>query len=272
MVKDDRLFAPFDVGLPEHPKVIGLSDGAFRAMVEAILYARRSLSDGFLDERVVLRKWGQDVADELTSNDPERPTWVRIEGGWQIHDFEKHHTTRADIEAKRAVRAEAGRKGGMRSGQVRREKRADEATAKQTRSKTNPETETETETTTSNEVVTPLPPDRFDEFYAVWPKKVDKPAAKRAWTKAIKRESAEAIIAAAVEYRDNPHIPPRQFIRNPATWLNGDGWNDELPTARGDSKPTPTERALHTVAAGAQLNRRRTLGNVTTINPRKELW
>lgn len=116
---------------------------------------------------------------------------------------------------------------------------------------------------------TPIPPDRFDEFYSIWPKKVDKPAARRAWVKAIKRAPAEAIILAAEEFRDNPHIPPKQFIRNPATWLNGDGWEDELPAPRGNDRTTPTERARQTVAAGAAITQRRTFGNITSLNPMK---
>lgn len=109
----------------------------------------------------------------------------------------------------------------------------------------------------------------FDEFYAIWPKKVDKPAAERAWVKAIKRHDPNHIIAAAIAYRDNPHLPPKQFIRNPATWLNGDGWNDDLPTAR-DGKQTPTERAQQTFAAGQRVAARR-FGNLTSLNPRKEI-
>lgn len=121
----------------------------------------------------------------------------------------------------------------------------------------------------SGEDDTPEPIDRFDEFYTAWPKKVDKPAARRAWVKAIKRADPDTIITAAVAYRDHPHIPPRQFIRNPATWLNGDGWNDELPPPRGGDKPTPTQRALQTVAAGASAAQRRTLGNITTLRPKE---
>lgn len=113
--KDDRLFAPFPIEMDEHPKIIGLSDPAFRAIFEATFYSRRMLSDGFLDERVVLRRWGQEVADELSSNDSNRPSWIRVEGGWQIHDFEKHHPLKAEIMQKRAdvsaKRSEAGRIG-----------------------------------------------------------------------------------------------------------------------------------------------------------------
>ncbi|MFC5791985.1 hypothetical protein EDM22_12295 [Agromyces tardus] len=71
--------------------------------------------------------------------------------------------------------------------------------------------------------------DLFDEFYAIWPKKVNKPAARRAWDKAVTKCPAEEILAAAVAYRDNPGLPEEQFIPYPATWLNGERWNDDLP-------------------------------------------
>lgn len=106
--KDRRLYARFDIGMDEHPKVALLSDAAFRALVESTMYARRQLTDGFLDERIVAKRWGLDVAQELMSNDPDRPSWMRVERGYLIHDFGEHQTTTADIEAKR----EAGRAGG----------------------------------------------------------------------------------------------------------------------------------------------------------------
>lgn len=113
--KDDRLFAMFAIEMDEHPKIIGLSDAAFRALFEATFYARRLLTDGFLDERVVLRRWGQEVADELSANDHDKPSWVRVDRGWLVHDWAKHHPMRADIDAKRAdvseKRRQAGRKG-----------------------------------------------------------------------------------------------------------------------------------------------------------------
>jgi hypothetical protein len=109
----EKLFAKLDIGFSDHAKIIGLSDSAFRAFIEALLYSRQQLTDGFLDERVVLRKWGQSVIDELTSNDPSNPSWVRVDGGFRIHDFEKNQMTNADIEAKRA----AGRAGGLAKAQ-----------------------------------------------------------------------------------------------------------------------------------------------------------
>lgn len=151
MAKDDRLYAPFDIGVDEHPKIIGLSDAAFRAFFEGVFYSRRSLSDGFLDRRIVLRKWGKEVADELSTNDPERPSWSAVENGWQIRDFEKHNPTRAEIGQKRAEVSEKRSAAGKKSGEVRRanaEQAANkiEQTANTTATNANPETETETET------------------------------------------------------------------------------------------------------------------------------
>lgn len=143
--KDDRLFAPFSIELDEHPKFVGLSDAAFRAFFEAVFYSRRRLTDGFLDERVVLRRWGVEVAAELTSNDPERPSWVRVDNGWRIHDFELHHPLRAYIEEKRAAisakRSEAGKQGAAKRWQ------------KDGKGQASDSSETETETTTPKGVV-----------------------------------------------------------------------------------------------------------------------
>lgn len=143
MAKDRRLYAKFDINMDEHAKVIMLSDEAFRALFESTFYARRQLTDGFLDERIVLRKWGEKVANELSSNDPAKPSWVKVDGGWQIHDFGEHQTTTADIQAKR----EAGRLGGLaKASKVLAGATAD---AKHLPSNTLAKTETETETNTS---------------------------------------------------------------------------------------------------------------------------
>lgn len=144
MAKDRRLYAKFDINMDEHPKILMLSDAAFRALFESTLYSRRQLSDGFLDERIVLRKWGAEAAAELSSNDPEKPSWIKVDGGYQIHDFAEHQTTTADIEAKR----EAGRKGGLAKAEQNASKPLAPATEvlEQKGSNTLAKTETETET------------------------------------------------------------------------------------------------------------------------------
>lgn len=110
----------------------------------------------------------------------------------------------------------------------------------------------------------------FDDFWAAWPRKVKKPDALRAWTKAIKRANPEQIIAAAIAYRDNPGRPETRYIPHPSTWLNADSWNDALEDHRpSNGKPTPAERARQTIAAGQNvMDHRQRYGNITTLNPK----
>jgi hypothetical protein len=71
----------------------------------------------------------------------------------------------------------------------------------------------------------------FDEFWTLYPRKVSKPDAARAWTKAIKRADTAHIIAGL-----RAHLPAwasadQKFIPHAATWLNGDRWDDEVASA-----------------------------------------
>jgi hypothetical protein len=66
----------------------------------------------------------------------------------------------------------------------------------------------------------------FDTFWSHYPKKVDKGAAIRAFRKAVKDEAVAVIIEGAQRYADDPNLPDKQFIKNPATWLNAEAWNN----------------------------------------------
>lgn len=249
MAKDERLFAPFPIEMDEHPKIIGLSDAAFRAVFEATFYSRRMLSDGFLDERVVLKRWGLEVAAELSSNDPERPSWVRVESprpGWRIHDFEKHHPLRAEIEEKRRdlaeKRSEAGRRGNAKRWDANRSQ-PDRKPVANDRSET--ETETKTETAKDKAIA------RFAEFWEVYPRKADKRTAQTAFLTAAKRADLDLILDGARRYAADPNREDA-FTKHPATWLRADGWaNGPLPPREGGQ--SRDARALSTVEIGQRL-------------------
>ena len=76
---------------------------------------------------------------------------------------------------------------------------------------------------------------RFDLFWSEYPKKKSKKTALKAWIKIKPDEALTERIISAVKLqkqgvdwqRDNG-----QYIPHPATWLNGECWNDELPNAR----------------------------------------
>lgn len=239
MAKDRRLYARFDINMDEHQKLVVLSDAAFRALFEATFYSRRQLSDGFLHERIVMRKWGAEVASELSSNDPERPSWVRVDNGWQIHDFAEHQVTSADIEAKR----EAGRAGGLAKAANAASKALAPATEKplQTASTTLAKTETETETETIKKTSAPAAPSpEFDSFWKHYPKKKGKIAARKAFDKAVKLTDIANIRRALHVLNQEARGKDPQFTPHPATWLNEGRWDDE-PTQQ--QQPAPAQVA-----------------------------
>ena len=73
-------------------------------------------------------------------------------------------------------------------------------------------------------------PDDFVAFWDLYPKKVSKGQALKAYKAALKKATADTILDGL-----RSHLPvwkntERQFIPNPATWLNGERWNDEVNT------------------------------------------
>ena len=75
----------------------------------------------------------------------------------------------------------------------------------------------------------------FAEFYLIYPRKVGKEAARKAFEKAAKSTDPEAIIEGASRFAADPNLPEKQFIPHPATWLNAGRWEDEpLPHRGGD--------------------------------------
>jgi hypothetical protein len=81
---------------------------------------------------------------------------------------------------------------------------------------------------------------QFSQFWEIYPKKDDKPLAKRSFEKALDRASVETILAGAERYRNDPNREPG-FTKNPSTWLNADAWeNGPLAPSR---RLTNSERA-----------------------------
>lgn len=79
----------------------------------------------------------------------------------------------------------------------------------------------------------------FDQFWEVWPNKVNKPAAVKAWPKAVKAAgSLQTILEGVHRYVENKPLD-RQWC-NPASFLNGERWNDQpAPIATGPPRREP---------------------------------
>ena len=190
-----------DDTLPNNPKILPLSDGAFRLYIEGLCYANQYLTDGFLTEAVLRRLDSGDHRKELT----EACLWIECLDGMQINDYTEHQTSKADVEEKRKQSRD-------RVTRYREKSNADV---------TQPEyriQNTETEVTTSS--------NKFDEFWSIYPRKVGKRDAENAYKRALKLATPEEILEGAKRYATDPNRVD-QFTAHPATWLNRGSWADQ---------------------------------------------
>lgn len=88
---------------------------------------------------------------------------------------------------------------------------------------------------------------RFERFWSVYPKKVGKGDARKSFLKinpseALLGKMVTAVIAASSSFQWKKD--KGQYIPNPATWLNQQRWEDEVPPDMGvpDQKPAPPGR------------------------------
>ncbi|SRR6266702_821351 len=132
----------FDDQFTIHRKVDGLSDTAFRLHVAAIFWCARNLTDGFVPEGdlaivsarvraparfaaecVVRSLWhlaDEECAAPKCPANREAPAEAGASPGWFIHDYFEYQPTREKVLRERKMKAEAGRIGGIASGQSRR--------------------------------------------------------------------------------------------------------------------------------------------------------
>ncbi|CAB4141777.1 hypothetical protein UFOVP419_7 [uncultured Caudovirales phage] len=77
----------------------------------------------------------------------------------------------------------------------------------------------------------------FDDFWELYPKKVAKADALRAWTKAIKRKSPDELVKLTKVYSEGK-LPDMTYIPYPASWLNKELYDSvEEPKEKVIAKP-----------------------------------
>jgi hypothetical protein len=67
--------------------------------------------------------------------------------------------------------------------------------------------------------------EQFEMFWKSFPRRVAKGAARKAFDKAIKKTTLENMLKAITEYVAKK--PEKIDFKHPATWLNGECWDDE---------------------------------------------
>lgn len=82
----------------------------------------------------------------------------------------------------------------------------------------------------------PKPEELFDAFWNAYPKRVSKGYARRAFANACKIADPNTIVLGAMRFADHVRNEgtAMQYIPYPATWLNGERWDDELWQSESD--------------------------------------
>ena len=93
-----------------------------------------------------------------------------------------------------------------------------------------------------------IEPSLFDEFWKIYPRKVAKGGAQKAWLNAVKIAKPEDIIAGAKIYAKDKTRDPK-FTAHPATWLNGQRWLDE-PQVEDKRQATPVVESYNPAIHG----------------------
>ena len=92
-------------GFIESPKVLALSDGAFRLLVNALLWSAQWGTDGVIPRHVIgiFHRRANHLARELMKPCPlgGSPLWVETIDGYRIVDFAAYAPTKEMVEAQR---------------------------------------------------------------------------------------------------------------------------------------------------------------------------
>lgn len=84
--------------------------------------------------------------------------------------------------------------------------------------------------------------DGFDEFWKIWPRKHGLKKARAAWFKIVPKGD---VITAARSWADHyaEHGTDKKWIAEPANWLAGERWMEDLPIIHGDAKGAAIAKA-----------------------------
>lgn len=126
-------FAQIDDHFDDHPKYIGYGAAEMGVLACAITFSNRHLTDGVIPKAWVVQRFGKDGARAMKSFLEDGIWTERDAKHCTIVGFLEHNPSRDEVLERRArmseQKSEAGRVGGVRSGEARRSKR--EAESKQ---------------------------------------------------------------------------------------------------------------------------------------------
>jgi hypothetical protein len=90
-----------DDSFPNHPKIVGLTDKAFRIHISGLCYCGTYLTDGFIPMTIARQLCNENI--NFIAELCEAGLWkeAMTENGFRIHDYLAHQTSKTQVEEKR---------------------------------------------------------------------------------------------------------------------------------------------------------------------------
>ena len=207
-----------DDSFPNHPKIIGLSDGAFRLYITALCYSNAYLTDGIVPQKTIKKlSNSRHISALIDAN-----LWEKCGDDIIILGYEEYQFTKEKVETERKKAAER-----MNRSRVLR--------------RTEGATSPEVHPPHTHPIPIPIPnidlhtfPSEmtsFEEFWKLYPRKQAKGSARAAYLKALKKVDHETIMAGVRLFANDPNRQD-EFTAHASTWLNQERWSDEAQPAK----------------------------------------
>lgn len=222
-----------DDSFPDHPKIKGLKDDEFRLYMTALCYSSRYLTDGVIPLNIVRTFIESRSKSSRISALVDANLWEIVADNVVILSYSEYQFTKERIETERKLAAERmARSRGLR--------------------RTDTVTESEVQPPHTHPIPIPIPnkdikianpsDSEFNLFWAIYPRKEAKGAARTAFLKACKKVSVEVIIEGAKRFANDPNRQA-EFTAHASTWLNQERWSDTPLPQRGGAM-TRTESSV----------------------------
>lgn len=228
-----------DDTLSFNAKVIAAGNEAIGAWVRAGAWCAAQLTDGVIPKHVFAVIAGEANAEAIASRLLQVALINESDDGssYVFHDWFAYQPSASEVRSRRddlsRKRAEAGRRGGEKSGLTRRNSVKQEGS----KAEANGEQSTGNGTKQNEAPSHPIPSPKktsstdvneaFDSWWSHYPKKVDKGHARTAYKAALKKTDEDTLLAAVIKYAAAAAGKDRKFIAHASTWLNGERWGDD---------------------------------------------
>jgi len=263
-----------DDKIHDHPKIRKLRTSKLAALglwTACGSWSADTLSDGFVPAEIVQRF---DPDEGLAKRLVEVGLWDEDEHddevGYRFHQWTEHQPTKAEVERRREEARERMRR--RRSGDSTEPdpnppsdgSQDVRANTSRTPSEVRHPDPTRPVSTTSSATADAAA--KFDVFWALYPKKVKKEDARKAWTAVLRKKVTpdhliDALRQHVAMWRNTNQDP--KYIPHPASWLRSGSYNDELEQTHLALVPAPAP-SLRTfedfLAAAAATEAARALG------------